>query len=693
MEIKLLFSGIVLPAVALIVELVTHICAEVFFDPLPTIWHAAIFGFVPVSNLAVWRAVIKNKSNHLKFLGIANGIAVGVTFFYTLIFLPLLPVSFVAIIFFGIGLLSLAPLFAFISALICRKQLKKIAVFAGCRKPAGLWEGIAIAALFLVIVEIPSTVTRIGIKMATADSTSTQTSGIRLLRMLGDEEVMLKMCYERSRMATDLIGFLFALSQDPVRPSDVRKIFYQVTGSPFNSKPAPVFFRNWRDNDFDFDSGLGGTTVAGRVNRLFLSASRMDGSLDPDAGLGYLEWTLVFENRSQIQREARAQILLPPGGAVSRLTLWIDGEPREAAFAARKKVREAYSSVVRQRRDPVLVTTCGRDRVLVQCFPVPPGGEMKIRLGITTPLILETRKEGILLPPRFLERNFSIPKHARHSIWIESRFQLTSKSPGLSPEHPEKGLCAIRGLISDTDLSAAGGTSIRATRDPDVIYAWTPDPLSKGSLAICQEVERVKPAHPKRVIFVIDGSRGMARFISAVSDAVFSMSEGVEFRIIVASDEVEELSRSFQQGSLKTIQEAGKQLKKYNFKGGCDNVPALLRALEYASRRPGGIVVWIHDQQPILLQTTELFRQQRERRPNTTRIIDFQVANGPNRIIEKLADLDIFVSLPIIDNIEKDLKKLFMSWEEDTTIISLKRNRVNTNWVFDIRQKMGNEHQ
>ena len=82
---------------------------------------------------------------------------------------------------------------------------------------------------------------------------------------------------------------------------------------------------------------------------------------------------------------------------VSRLTLWIDGEEREAAFGGRSQVKTAYKETVQQRRDPVLVTTCGPDRVLVQCFPVPPGGgRMKLRLGITAPLVLTAADTGCL---------------------------------------------------------------------------------------------------------------------------------------------------------------------------------------------------------------------------------------------------------------------------------------------------------
>ena len=48
-----------------------------------------------------------------------------------------------------------------------------------------------------------------------------------------------------------------------------------------------------------------------------------------------------------MQREARAELALPPGGVVSRVTLWIDGVEREAAFAGRDATRRAYERVVR----------------------------------------------------------------------------------------------------------------------------------------------------------------------------------------------------------------------------------------------------------------------------------------------------------------------------------------------------------
>src|SRR5260370_33371760 len=105
--------------------------------------------------------------------------------------------------------------------------------------------------------------------------------------------------------------------------------------------------------------------------------------------------------RPRSPREARMQIALPLGGVVSRATLWVDGEEREAAYGGRAEVREAYRRVaVQQRRDPLLVTTKGADRVLAQAFPVPrDGGTIKFKLGITAPLEITTPSQPRLALP------------------------------------------------------------------------------------------------------------------------------------------------------------------------------------------------------------------------------------------------------------------------------------------------------
>src|SRR5207249_4532503 len=154
---------------------------------------------------------------------------------------------------------------------------------------------------------------------------------------------------------------------------------------------------------------------------------------------------------------------------------WIDGQECEAAFGGRSEVKTAYKEVVSRRRDPVLVTTCGPDRVLLQCFPVPPeGGVMKARIGITAPLSLTNAETGFVRWPCFLERNFTIPEKFQHSLWMESKQPLESIGGKLKAEQPKPGSYALRGQILDNELSGPQIT-LRVGCSNESRHAWTAD--------------------------------------------------------------------------------------------------------------------------------------------------------------------------------------------------------------------------
>ena len=133
----------------------------------------------------------------------------------------------------------------------------------------------------------------------------------------------------------------------------------------------------------------------------------------------------------------------------------MNGEEREAAYGGRAEVRAAYQKVaVQQRRDPLLVTTKGADRVLAQAFPVPRnGGTIKFKLGITAPLTLSSPEKGHLTLPAIVDRNFSFAADARHGVWIESKRPLSIATAGLSAQQVDPQRYRISGDISDRDLA------------------------------------------------------------------------------------------------------------------------------------------------------------------------------------------------------------------------------------------------
>lgn len=669
-----MFGGILLPATSIIIEAVSHVCAETFFDPIPTMWHVLLVVFVPLANLQVWLAVRQGSTERPVLLGLANAVAIGISIFYTIVYLPILPMAFVALVMVGLGLLPMAPLLSLISGFILRRELRRIAPASLALKWRGLAAGLALAFTLVAAAELPITLTRVGLQMAASASPDERARGLRRLRAVGNMDYLLRACYARTGKATDLVGYLFSL-RDTVTPEEAREVYYRLTGETFDTRLPPKRLAGnlQPDDTFDFDPDQGETVIAGKVKGLSLIASRIDGSVDADAGVGYIEWTLHFKNSSSVQQEARAHVQLPPGGVVSRLTLWVNGEEREAAFAGRAQTRQAYEQVVHQRRDPVLMTTAGRDRALVQGFPVPPnGGEMKFRFGISVPLVLEDRARGILRLPYLLERNFRVPDELTHAVWLESKKPLQAESSQLQAEQPRSDLYALRGTYNDSELSGPKG-AVRVARALEVTEAWTRDPLKESGKVIRQLIrEREIPA-ASRIVLVVDTSIKMKPHVSEIIAALRTLPPNIEVKLLLADGNAVYEEGTSQHAITGSIRDLNRRLESLTFEGGADNVPALIKAWDIASENPGGVIVWVHAPQPLLLHPVEELRQRWERRPEGATLYALQTESGADRIEKQLDGIRAVEEVARMDGLRVDLERLFDQLAGDRRLIEFVR--------------------
>jgi len=464
----LILCGVLLPAATIAVELATRMCADTFFDPLPTFWHVLLAASVPAANLAAVFALARDGDSlpsPLWPLGVLNGVAIAAGVYFAVLFLPLLPLAVIAIAALGLGLLPMSPLLGAIAALVARYRLGGLAASSG-RPLHGTWPGIAGAALLLACLAVPGAVTSHGLQMASSDDGTVREDGIRLLRRYGSERRLLEACYEREREfgnPWDAVG-----GRDRPDVGHARQVFYRVTGRPFDSLPDPTRGRGSvlaAPRHWDDDQALqAGEAVGTLLSGLSLAKSEIDGWVNGDAATAYFEWTLQFGNDRPFPQEARARLALPRGGCVTRLTLWVNGEEREAAWGGRAQVRGAYERVVKvERRDPVLVTSAGPDRVMVQCYPVPPNGTMKVRVGVTAPVELASADRGTVTLPRLLDRNFEVASPLRHSTSLRSHDALTLPASELKPS-VDQVKTAFDGLESAiAGVSSGGGIGEAAT--------------------------------------------------------------------------------------------------------------------------------------------------------------------------------------------------------------------------------------
>lgn len=626
--------GVVFPALVLIFETLISFCGSAFFDPVPTWWHFLLIATVPVTNTWLLKGT---RASSQRFQGIATGIAGVAAAFYGLLFLPLLPLSVIALI-LGIGLLSLTPIFAAISTwLISRSATRnspdKRAFVSGKRI------GASAALLVLLASEGPALWTRANLS-AIRDGGEAKEAAIARLRVFHAEKTLLKACYEGNRgtsMATDISGWMLMSWQIPhamfarnsnIRPSDSennREVFFRVTGKPFNSLKPPskrnggaLIGRVDPMEDFEFDDHLGGDEVAVRLKHLDLTDSRFDGHVDSVSGIGYGEWTMVFHNGSNQAKEARCQVRLPREGRVSRLTLWVNGEPREAAFSTIAKVKAAYKSVaVVQRRDPVLVNVVGPDTVMVQCFPVPANGDMKIRFGISAPLV-----DGGWEMPRVVERNFGIRKGLEHALWLQGdkAFRLTGSGDSKTSHADGDGQSLP--LTLEGDAVTNPHLALRMDAPPSAAETvWCEDRFAKPEERFLTRETITRPrAAAREVVLVIDGSASMEETRAWLS-ATLKHTKPEGLKIILADDKARVVNPS--------------ELEHFRFSGGRDNEPALREGIRIA-KETGAPVVWIHGPQAVGLSQPEALLQLLERGTVRPVIHEIEAVSGPNRLAESV---------------------------------------------------------
>jgi len=652
-----LVAGVILPAIAITVEASTHLSASVFFDPIPTAWHLAMVILMPLAQLHVWFTIRRGTPNRLMLAGFVNAAVIGISLFYSLCYLPFAPVAILTIL-IVVGLLPLAPFLSLIVAIKMRQQLRRIAATAPRKNFAlgtkGLLAGLGVTVVAIGMIELPATLTRYGLQMAASSSAQTRTRGIRFLRTYGSQDQLLKSCYNQTRNTTDILGDLFS-TENPVSIDEARKIYYRVTGETFDMSfpPRRVAGRLIPQQVFDYTNDQRGTRIGGKLKGLWLSNSKLEGTIDSDGGVGYLDWTLTFQNDSKRTKEVRAEIQLPPGGVVTRVTQWDEDREIEAVFGNRQKVRE--EAPVSYIREPVLVTTAGRDRILVQGLIAD---EIKFRLGITVPLLLESRSNVRLLLPHFEGRNFRIPDNVNHKIWFDSTRPIATEYGGLYYGQMPNEKFMLGGQITDDDLSGPERSLLISRLDRDT-GTWSRNPLDPEGTIIKQWIEERTPAHLRRIVLVVDTSASMANLEPEINAALGALPRGIDLKLVLA--DADELHKTEHNDSIGTdLEGVSALLATATFTGGADNAPALRKAWDLAAETPGNnAIVWIHNPQLVQLDSIEVVKNRWLSRPYGPLLYSVQTSKGSDEIVQSLDGINEVKSVTRMGTLRADLERLF----------------------------------
>lgn len=104
--------------------------------------------------------------------------------------------------------------------------------------------------------------------------------------------------------------------------------------------------------------------------------------------LAFTELRLVFENPESRRREGRFEIELPPGAALSRLAMRINGELQEGEVVERGKAQRTFESFMHRRPnvDPALLEQDTSQRIQARVFPILPHERKEIVVSFSQEL-------------------------------------------------------------------------------------------------------------------------------------------------------------------------------------------------------------------------------------------------------------------------------------------------------------------
>ena len=612
-----MIGGILLPIAAFAMGLLIGNDGGIL-SVMPTPVHMVLVASVPAINLGLWIGIRSGKASESRSLRALCGFSVGVCAVYTLMLLPLIVIGILFALFafwyFGVGFLGLlpaAPATALVSALIFRAKLSAAARAKDNALVKGFGAGLLTAALIWAILLGNAGLAYFGCAQGLSQDPAVAARGVRLARMSSRTDIIRQFCNQRG----DFLFGLIPLAETDASMDTFDLLYYRITGE------NPVYMRQWgwgggRRRQLTWDWITGGEKVGGILKGLSLKGSAYDTTVDDVAGIGYGEWTMTFANANTWgEEEARCRIALPPGGVVSRLTLWINGEECEAAFGTKGQVRRAYESVVHRRRDPVLVNICGPDQVQMQCFPVPHEGEMKVRIGITFPLDVAANGTSARLPcPAITSRNFSVPSNL---LGLPTAETFTFKTPP-----------ATVSVYTNGVNEALNGTAI----------------VQKASVAPLWK--------PTRAAFVVDTSASMKPHMADVLATLAKAPDGIEKEFWFTGD-------------LPPAKPLAELRRSVTCRGGRPALATLVKALDaLAASGDSAALVWIHAGEPVSSQTGDALALKLRKAANV-RLFICQIAEDECALTEPIPPSAKIVSLTsdaLCVGAKPALDRLFGNW-------------------------------
>lgn len=683
----LFLGGVLVPLLSSLVELVTGIGSETLFDPFANWLMIPAVLSVPTILFFYWLwRRNPDETAPPAWLAPALGWCIGISAYYVLIIGPFAFPAIIGIL-FGVGLIALSPVFTIWAALI-----GSVRVARSNQSSWSIFAGLALSGAFLFFVEMPSWVTVHYLSQLRSNPGVEELENtVSTLERFGSAAAARRLHNAGFRKTEPaLFAMNWAMGNCRVDQRNAALAYYRMTG---NSVTRPksnnhIFDRtNARTRWGTFDNALGGDEVARQIEGLALYQSLLEAEVEPDLQLIRTNWTLELRNINPNAQEGRFHVVLPPGSFVSGLHLWVNGEPRPAAFAEKSKVTKAYRSVaVVRKRDPVLVRWAGPDRLFVQCFPVPAnGGTIKFKIEY-----LSETGDGTIVAPHISDRNFQIESSFRHELNYRSKNPFTSQRELMQIAKRPLGGNVLMALLPDHELTHNSPLGTVELPTPPT-QLWTENPYltdKKDSLLIrtLASPEEQWEAPATSLILLLDSSSAVRKERARLIPLIDAIPDGTILSVAAATTTGPDFV--FESGPL-TEQKRNKIrlfLNNFGTSGGVDNGPTLRTIIEQSEAETATKILWVHGHQPVEFNTgtSKTILKRAAIRPKLE-LHSLSVKPGSNYLIQALVESPVLRSAGrLSDDPESQLERILKPHSERYRWEHVSRKTQpdkNTKWV------------
>jgi len=364
----------------------------------------------------------------------------------------------------------------------------------------------------------------------------------------------------------------------------------------------------------------------------------------------------VFANAGSRPIEGTYIFPLDDDISISKFSMYMNGKEVSGRVLDREEARRTYESIVAKMRDPALLEYVGTRMYQARIFPIPPGGEARIKLEYSQTLTIDDGLVRYRLP-------LGTAKHSAGPIESVSVLaEIDSRIPIKSAFCPTHNAAVVRS--SDSHASASFEAS-GLTPDRDFVLYYSLSEKEFGlSLLTYREpgqdgffLARIAPKAqvdadrvlPKDVCFVVDTSGSMAgeKLVQAQRALKFclaNLNPRDRFNIITFSHEPMAFRKGLVPANQENVSEAQKGIGRMRANGGTNINDAVLAAMKTETpptEETPYLIVLLTDGQPTIGVTDPegILSNVRAANAKSTRLFVFGIGNDVNtKLLDRLAE-------------------------------------------------------